>query len=144
MRQLKLRTVLSESATARTLDTTAVSEFLSEDEFSRSLRLEQYRSRRSGRPIILAKIEAPSLLRHGVASGAGQRFLRALESTVRETDLMGWCLESQTIGVVFTELGQDVVSASECLQSKIAEALSLASDEREAMPKISVEIIAGH
>ena len=100
-------------------------EILPHDLFMRMLYLERKRSERSGRPFVLMLLESTKLLRAG-DSGTFNKVLSALANSTRETDTRGWYEEPSTLGVIFTELGQDSngESVASALLSKVTKALS--------------------
>jgi hypothetical protein len=91
------------------------SSFCSESLFHQMLRLEEKRSARSGKPILLALLDVSNHLGSPRGSGALEKLEKALSSNFRETDLKGWYRESSVIGVVFTEMD----GINELMKSKI-------------------------
>ncbi len=101
---------------------------LPEQRFLKTLRLERKRAGRSGRSFVLALLKFPKLLQGPQQSDAFREVARTLSEQTREIGVKGWYKESETIGVIFTEIGADAdaraVAAS--LLDKITRAISQA------------------
>src|ERR1700691_2812434 len=81
------------------------SEFLTVDAFIARLHLEQRRTERSRRPFVLMLLESETLFKSNHKSVVCQQVLRALSSSLRETDVKGWYENGSSIGIIFTEIG---------------------------------------
>src|SRR5215471_785516 len=78
---------------------------LCEAGFAGAVRRERRRSERSSKRFVLMQVDLKHLSKSGAQSRAPQNLARAIQGSVRETDVIGWCQESQVLGVIFTELG---------------------------------------
>jgi exopolysaccharide biosynthesis polyprenyl glycosylphosphotransferase len=90
-------------------------EVLSSLEFRRAIYLEQKRTERSRRKFALMCVrctEKTTQGRHQILT----QMLNALEGATRETDIAGWYEQSTSLGVVFTEIGEEGVEVKEALQ----------------------------
>jgi hypothetical protein len=97
---------------------------LSDERFQSILWLENKRSERNRKHLLLMLIdhgnscEQPSRCR-SLIQAAG-----ALSSTIRETDIAGWFDANCVLGVIFTEFGHsDVTLATEAIRIKITKSL---------------------
>jgi lipopolysaccharide/colanic/teichoic acid biosynthesis glycosyltransferase len=77
-----------------------------EEVFQNVLRLERRRAERSTRPFILILVHSDQADRIVL-----QQALSVLLSTTRESDLVGWYRDGVTLGILFTELGEFILSA---------------------------------
>jgi lipopolysaccharide/colanic/teichoic acid biosynthesis glycosyltransferase len=86
------------NAQARTL--------LSEDAFVSMLYLERRRAERAQKRFVLMLIDVKRILEEGQKSRVLAKLSSALTNATRETDIIGWYLENNLIGVIGTELGK--------------------------------------
>jgi hypothetical protein len=100
-------------------------DFFDEDDFSSMLDLERKRSRRSKRPLILILINVTGLSKIALTN-VPNLLEKALESSIRETDIRGWYMRNSIIGILFTDLNSAGHRTREILFSKILDALSSA------------------
>lgn len=92
---------------------------LSQDEFRRTLSRERKRSERSRKHLLLMLIDGKNISKSG-EEGTFEKISRALASTVRDTDLIGWFEADGILGVIFTELGNtEASSAVKVIESKV-------------------------
>jgi lipopolysaccharide/colanic/teichoic acid biosynthesis glycosyltransferase len=77
---------------------------LSEEAFRRMLVIERKRTERSGKPFLLMLVEAGNHQRSEKSAKALKSISRALLSSTRETDVIGWYKDGITVGAMFTGL----------------------------------------
>jgi lipopolysaccharide/colanic/teichoic acid biosynthesis glycosyltransferase len=95
---------------------------LDEIEFRRFLCLERKRSERSRKSFLLMLVRPKQSKPHD-GNPFLPRIVRPLGTVIRETDIFGW-FESNTLGVIFSELGNsDLGGAVESIQLKVLSAL---------------------
>ncbi|HLH03517.1 MAG TPA: sugar transferase [Bryobacteraceae bacterium] len=87
---------------------TPVRKLLEEATFERTLAVERKRSERSGRLFLLMLLDLG-----GMEEGAGKRkvvarILAALTRSVRETDALGWHVQDNVLGLIFTEIPKEL------------------------------------
>jgi lipopolysaccharide/colanic/teichoic acid biosynthesis glycosyltransferase len=80
-----------------------------EDQFNEMLTLERKRSERSKKPFILMLLEMKNLPLNGGGRKLTDTVTSTLISSTREIDVTGWYKYSNTLGVLFTELGEGAV-----------------------------------
>ena len=93
---------------------------LSEEHFRRVLWAEKKRSERFSKHMILMQVSSDS--GENDCSSVLSRVGTALGSVIRETDVAGWMEANNSLGVVFTELGdcEDVRHAEQIIRQRIA------------------------
>lgn len=79
---------------------------LGEGIFAYLLSLERKRSNRSGRPFLLALIRLSQAFIPEASNGNAGRMdaISRLKKSIRDTDLIGWYLKDDTLGVIFNEV----------------------------------------
>ena len=99
---------------------------LSEDQFQRMLCGERKRSERSRKHLLLMLID----YRNGPEQNDSSplplltQVANALNSAIRETDIVGWFEANSALGVIFTEFGDSNVSlAAELIEAKVTAVL---------------------
>ena len=111
-----------------------------ERKFREILTFERTRVERSSDPFILMLLDAHQ--ENGTARRILLKAIGVLGSAARETDLLGWYVDGEILGVIFAELGkgkEDPVLAGEILRDKIRTSLQ----ERlgtEAAAKITISV----
>lgn len=90
--------------------------------FHPMLTMERQRAQRSRKPFVLMLIDANS------GNGSGPRILertiKTVQSTMRETDFMGWYKDSAVLGVIFTEINMNAKRpVTETLRAKFETAM---------------------
>jgi lipopolysaccharide/colanic/teichoic acid biosynthesis glycosyltransferase len=73
--------------------------------FLHALRLERMRAERSRKPFVLMLLDLPGPAENGTGNKLLAKAVRAILSSIRETDIAGWHRERRTLGVIFAELG---------------------------------------
>lgn len=97
--------------------------FLSQESFNAILTLERKRTARSKRPFILM------LLTADFEDGAKDSLLAAkltpfLNSSIRNTDRIGWYLRNKVMGIIFTEIGEGPIqAAADIIVARVRESL---------------------
>ena len=81
----------------------------SEDQFNEMLALERKRSERSKKPFILMLLEMKDLPLNGGGRKLRDTVTSTLIASTREIDVIGWYKYTNTLGVLFTELGEGAV-----------------------------------
>lgn len=95
------------------------------DQFLRSLYIEQRRCERSSSRFILMLLDLTKLLPDHGESPVLQRVVDGLADSIRETDQIGWHRPNSVIGVIFTEIGEaDGKVLADVLLKKICSALA--------------------
>jgi lipopolysaccharide/colanic/teichoic acid biosynthesis glycosyltransferase len=79
---------------------------LEEASFVSLLYLERRRAERGKKPFVLMLVDVKTTLAMGQKKSAIDKISLALAKSVRETDLIGWYLEENLLGVIGTELGE--------------------------------------
>jgi lipopolysaccharide/colanic/teichoic acid biosynthesis glycosyltransferase len=79
---------------------------LSEDAFVSMLYLERRRAERAQKRFVLVLVDVKRALDEGNKSRTLAKIALALTNSTRETDILGWYLENNLIGIIGTELGE--------------------------------------
>lgn len=103
---------------------------LSQASFVRMIRVERKRTERSGKPFLLALASSEDL-RFGLAGGGARQIAKAISSSTRETDWIGWYEEGTTLGVLYTEIGSAEAGIVRAITEKILAALRCSLDEEQ-------------
>ena len=94
---------------------------LNEDAFVSMLYLERRRAERAGNRFVLILVDvAKNLAGSSGKDRTVQALTRAISEATRETDIIGWYLENNLIGVIGTELGK---ATNEVVQKRFIEKL---------------------
>lgn len=106
---------------------------LMQDAFHSMLTLERRRAERSRNAFVLLLIDTHLVHKNGNAAVFFDRLTASVLASTRETDVVGWYENANTLGVIFTEttLMEDS-SVSDVLRDKIAAAVRLAFAEEIA------------
>jgi lipopolysaccharide/colanic/teichoic acid biosynthesis glycosyltransferase len=109
-----------------------------ESAFLQTLRQEVRRTERSGRPFVLALISGDVL-----GQESDPRIVRdlaaAITSSTRETDWLGWYEQSETLGIVLTEIGEANEMKLELLARKVSWAMQQGVSE-EVFEKLELVV----
>jgi lipopolysaccharide/colanic/teichoic acid biosynthesis glycosyltransferase len=119
---------------------TAERDVLKEDSFRRMIAIERKRTERSREPFLLMLLEDGNYQGGGTSSRTLDGIMRAMLSCTRETDVVGWYRDVNTIGVMFTGL---VISEKSAVLSTILSRVSLALREEmstEQFNQISISV----
>jgi len=93
--------------------------------FAHALHVERKRSERSGRSFVLMLLESARLLKPGGLHQELDKILLALSNSSRDTDTLGWYKEGSSLGLIFTEPGDnDPRSVVNTLRIKVTRALA--------------------
>src|SRR5215475_3267901 len=103
---------------------------LHEDAFVSMLYLERRRAERAQKRFVLMLVDVKRILSDGQKNRTLGKVTNAILSVTRETDIIGWYLEDQLIGVIGTEIGK---SKPKNVQAKMLEKVKAAF--LEALPK---------
>jgi lipopolysaccharide/colanic/teichoic acid biosynthesis glycosyltransferase len=79
---------------------------LNEDTFVSMLYLERRRAERSHKRFVLVLVDVQNALPGGHKDRTISALSKALAESTRETDIMGWYLENNLMGIIGTELGK--------------------------------------
>ncbi len=111
-----------------------------ERKFREILSFERSRAERSSDPFILMLLDAHQ--ENGTARRILLKAISVLESSARETDVIGWYVDGAILGVIFAELGKEDPSlAAEVLRDKIRASLrSRLGADNAAKITISVHV----
>lgn len=93
---------------------------LSEDAFVSMLYLERRRAERADNRFVLVLVDVTKNVNGFAKDRTVQKLTRALTEATRETDIIGWYVESSLIGIIGTELGD---ASNEQIQQKFLERL---------------------
>jgi lipopolysaccharide/colanic/teichoic acid biosynthesis glycosyltransferase len=97
---------------------------LNEPAFRGMISMERKRSERSRKPFLLMLIDEGQDLLARKGQEPLQAVVAALSGSTRETDVVGWYQEHATVGVMFTEIGDDDRSTTlHTLIARVSEAL---------------------
>jgi lipopolysaccharide/colanic/teichoic acid biosynthesis glycosyltransferase len=91
---------------------------LHEDAFVSMLYLERRRAERALKPFVLMLVDVKTAIADGQKNLTLGKVTNALLSVTRETDIIGWYLEDQLIGVIGTEMGK---ATPKTVQSRMLE-----------------------
>ncbi len=111
---------------------------LSEDAFVSMLYLERRRAERAQKRFVLVLVDVKRALDEGNKSKTLGKIGLALTNSTRETDILGWYLENNLIGVIGTEIGE---TAPTIIHERLLEKLRAAFQQtvgKEKSSKISV------
>jgi len=103
---------------------------LHEDAFVSMLYLERRRAERAQKRFVLMLVDVKRAIADGQKNRTLARATSALLSVTRETDIVGWYLEDQLIGVIGTEIGK---AKSKHVQARMLEKVKAAL--LEALPR---------
>jgi GGDEF domain-containing protein len=122
----------SASTFARSIQERAIAD---RDLFRQILSLERKRSERSGQPFMLALLHMNEML-EGL-NGEGKSLLlkvqRGIASTIRDTDVVGWCEEEEPVlGILFTQVVEPNLVIATAIMKRITEAISKATAPEQA------------
>jgi len=106
---------------------------LHEDAFVSMLYLERRRAERAQKRFVLMLVDVKRAIADNQKNRTLAKVTNALLGVTRETDIVGWYLEDQLIGVIGTEIGK---SKPKTVQAKMLEKTKLALVE--ALPKDKV------
>jgi len=109
-------------------------EVLSEDAFRRRIAIERKRTERSREPFLLMLLEAGVSQTGDKADRTLEGIVSAMQSSTRETDVVGWYKDRGTVGVMFTGL---VVSDKNSVLSTILARVSAALQEELSMERFN-------
>lgn len=101
--QISTRTGRSEKALQKRLQRP---ELQPNDQFLRSLYVEQRRCERSNSRFVLMLLDLTTLLKDQKDTPVLQSVVDGLAESIRETDQIGWHHPNSVIGVIFTEIGE--------------------------------------
>jgi lipopolysaccharide/colanic/teichoic acid biosynthesis glycosyltransferase len=108
----------------RTLPEASAACLLSEEQFRRMLCRERKRSERSRKQMLLMLIDQDQDRPEIELSALLIQAADALNSLIRETDLMGWFDANSVLGVIFTEFGEsDANLAAKTIERKVSDLL---------------------
>jgi lipopolysaccharide/colanic/teichoic acid biosynthesis glycosyltransferase len=93
---------------------------LNEDAFVSMLYLERRRAERSQKRFVLVLVDVQKALSNGHKDRVVPALSKALAESTRETDIMGWYLENNLMGIIGTELGEATNEIiQDCFLSKL-------------------------
>jgi lipopolysaccharide/colanic/teichoic acid biosynthesis glycosyltransferase len=93
---------------------------LNEDAFVSMLYLERRRAERSQKRFVLVLVDVQKALSNGHKDRTVPALSKALAEGTRETDIMGWYLENNLMGIIGTELGEATNHViQDCFLSKL-------------------------
>jgi len=111
---------------------------LSEDAFVSMLYLERRRAERAQKRFVLVLVDVKRALDDGNKNRILGKIGVALTNSTRETDILGWYLENNLVGIIGTELGE---ASAKTIHERLLEKLRAAFQQtvgKEKSSKISV------
>jgi lipopolysaccharide/colanic/teichoic acid biosynthesis glycosyltransferase len=114
---------------------------LHEDAFVSMLYLERRRAERALKPFVLMLVDVKNAIKDGQKTLILGKVTNALLSVTRETDIVGWYLEGQLIGVIGTEVGN---AKPKTVQSRMLEKVRTALVEALPAEKVSKISVSFH
>lgn len=97
---------------------------LKQEAFHAMLTHERRRAERSGRLFVLMLLDTHAVHKNGSGATFIERLTSIVSATTRETDIIGWYEEGETLAVIFTEINQEGKNpVIEVLHSKVVSAL---------------------
>jgi lipopolysaccharide/colanic/teichoic acid biosynthesis glycosyltransferase len=114
---------------------------LDEDAFVSMLYLERRRAERAHKPFVLILVDVKRAIADGQKNHTLSKVINALLSVTRETDIVGWYLEDNLIGVIGTEVGK---AKPKIVQSRILEKVGSAFAEALPQEKVSQITVSFH
>lgn len=113
---------------------------IEESAFLQMLRFERRRSERSSRPFMLALVSGADLDAQA-GSSLVHEVVNAITSSTRETDILGWYKNDQTLGLLMTEIGSaDPRTVSTLIQKVSAAVERSASMDRVCRLKLTFRV----
>ncbi len=116
---------------ARTAASEGEVSIVPEESFAKMLRLERRRGERSGKPFMLVLLSGWDV-GESESMQVVQPIADAIVACTRETDLLGWYDEEETLGLLLTELGEVDSRTSSIIAEKLGAALLCAVGPEEA------------
>ena len=107
---------------------------LTEEAFRRRIAIERKRTERSREPFLLMLLEAGSTQNGESLDKTLDGIVTAMQSSTRETDVVGWYKDRNTVGVIFTGL---VVSDKNSVLSTILGRVSTALQQEVSLEKFN-------
>src|SRR5215475_16211717 len=95
-------------------------------EFIGLLYLERRRSERSSRPLCLILLNGIDIVDSVIRQSAFDRMFQRLRSSVRETDILGWYDQNNTLAIIFSNLESADDLTIQSLRTKTSNALAVA------------------
>jgi lipopolysaccharide/colanic/teichoic acid biosynthesis glycosyltransferase len=114
---------------------------LHEDAFVSMLYLERRRAERAQKRFVLMLIDVKNAIADGQKNRTLAKVTSALLNVTRETDIVGWYLEDQLIGVICTEVGK---AKPKTVQSRMLEKVKAAFIEALPAEKVSKITLSFH
>jgi lipopolysaccharide/colanic/teichoic acid biosynthesis glycosyltransferase len=114
---------------------------LHEDAFVSMLYLERRRAERAQKRFVLMLVDVKRVLGDGQKNRTLSKVTNAILGVTRETDIIGWYLEDQLIGVIGTEIGK---SKPKSVQAKMLEKVKAAFLEALPKEKVSQVTVSFH
>lgn len=114
---------------------------LHEDAFVSMLYLERRRAERAQKRFVLMLVDVKRVLGDGQKNRTLSKVTNAILGVTRETDIIGWYLEDQLIGVIGTEIGK---SKPKTVQAKMLEKVKAAFLEALPKEKVSQVTVSFH
>lgn len=106
---------------------------LNEEDFHVTLTRERRRAERSRKPFVLMLVDSHAVHKNGNAATFTGQLASAVSDATRETDIIGWYEEGQTLGVIFTEINlEGTKPITEVLHSKVASSLQGSFGHKQA------------
>ena len=97
---------------------------LKQEAFHAMLTHERRRAERSRKPFVLMLLDSHAIHKNGNGAAFTERLTSTVCATTRETDIIGWYEDGETLAVIFTEINLEGKSPiSEVLHSKVVSAL---------------------
>lgn len=113
-------------ASVETVSSSPNQVLLAEDAFVSMLYLERRRAERAKKRFVLILLDVKAVIADGQKQRAVAKLAKALTNATRETDIIGWYLEDDLLGIIGTEIGK---SSTETVQIRMLDKLRRAFRE---------------
>lgn len=115
--------------------------FVSQECFAQMLHVEQKRTERSGKSLVLMLLDLGNVLATAKHSRIIEKALTALADYTRETDVKGWHKAGSVLGIIFTEIAPtEARSVADSLEAKVRDLLAATLAEKASAVLISMLI----
>lgn len=117
--------------------------FFDEADFKEIIRLEEKRSQRSMKSILMMHLDISSLMNSSYAHNHSL-LLKAFETGIRDTDIRGWIKQGSIVGILFTEIEPASTSVRKILFRRVMAHLVHETDPSAFFKvKVSFQIYTG-
>lgn len=112
---------------------------VSEGCFAQMLHLEQKRTERSDKSLVLMLLEFGSIIKTAKEGRTLEKVLSALSDSTRETDVKGWHKDGSVLGIIFTEIvPAEAKSVANVLSTKVHRVLAAHLGDQARRVQVSI------